>query len=102
MTRLMILFLPSLIGLLWQDDPGVSIIWSLVGSLFIAVACQTSWFRQSHDNLPITRQLLRPFFMYHLFFVAYHVVGGAFYALDKAGYTLWRQVAEPSPYELSV
>ena len=54
MIRITILFLPSLCGLLWKNDPGISIAWSLAGSLFIAVTAQTRWFRQEGEGAPIT------------------------------------------------
>jgi hypothetical protein len=101
MQRIIILFLPPLLGLLWQDDPGISIVWSLAGSLFIAVTAQTRWFRQPGDDVPITYRLLHPSFMYHLFFVGSHVVGGAFYALNNAGYSFWTPV-DPSEYGMTL
>ena len=82
-VRLAILFLPSLLGLLWKDDPAPSIAWSLAGSLYIAGIAQTRWFRQEEGDIPVTHRLLRPVFTYHLFFVLANVVGGAFYALDS-------------------
>src|SRR5438094_76459 len=101
MTTIAVLFLPSLFGLLWQNDPGISIVWSLAGSLFIAVTAQTRWFRQPGDDVPITYRLLHPSFMYHLFFVGNHVVGGAFYALNNAGHSFWAPV-DPSEYGMSL
>ena len=83
MNRIVILFLPSLLGLLWQSDPGISIAWSLAGSLFIAIIAQTRWFTESTENLPVSHRLLRPLFIYHFFFLGYHVVGAGFHALDS-------------------
>ncbi|MBI4525315.1 MAG: hypothetical protein HY695_16050 [Deltaproteobacteria bacterium] len=100
--RIAILFVPSVLGLLWQDEPEISIIWSLAGSLFVAAIAQNSWFKQSDESLPITHRLLRPTFMYHFFFLGYHVLGGAVNALELAGYTYWGRVAEPAKYELSL
>jgi hypothetical protein len=100
-TRIAILFLPSLIGLMWLDEPEISIVWSLAGSLFIAVIAQTRWFRLPGDDVPITYRLLHPSFMYHLFFVGNHVLGGAFYALNNAGYTFWTPV-DPSEYGMTL
>ena len=56
---------------------------------------------QSGDDVPNTHRLLRPFSMYQFFFVGYHVLGGAFYALNNAGYAFWTPV-DPSEYDLSV
>lgn len=100
--RIAILFLPSLIGLLWQDDSALSIAWSLGGSLFIAGVSLSFWFRQSAEDPPLSHQLLRPTFMYHFFFLGYHVLGGAVNALDIAGYTIWGRIAGASEYELSL
>ena len=86
MNRIAILFLPSLFGLLWRDDPGISIAWSLAGSLLIAIVAQTRWFTESTENLPVSQRLLRPLFMYHFFFLGLHVVGAGFHAFDNAGY----------------
>ena len=100
--RLAILFLPSLVGLLWRDSPGVSIVWSIAGSFFIAAVAQTEWFKQSGEYVPLTHRLLRPSFMYHFFFLGYHVVGAGFNSLDLAGYSIWGKVTGPSEYDLSL
>jgi len=102
MIRIAILFVPSLCGLLWANDPKISIAWSLAGSLFIAIIAQTRWFMQSGEALPITYRLLRPLFMYHFFFVGLHVVGGAFYALDNTAYSFWQPAGDTSAYDVSV
>src|SRR5437879_6393825 len=102
MSRIIILYIPSLVGLLWGTESEISIIWSLGGSLFIAAIAQTRWFAQSDETLLRSGCLLRPAFMYHLSFVAVHVVGCAFHGLDNAGYRFWGQVAEPSQYKLSL
>jgi hypothetical protein len=86
--RIFVIFLPVTIGLLWLEEPGLSITWSLIGSVAIAVIAQTRWFRQPGDRIAITARLLRPQSMFHLLFVAYHIVGGAAYALDSAGYSM--------------
>src|SRR5690348_8141118 len=88
MNRIAVLFLPSLSGLLWRDHPGISIAWSLAGSLFIAIIAQTRWFTESTENLPVSHRLLRPPFAYHFFFLGYHVVGAGFHALNNAGYSV--------------
>ncbi|MBI3015272.1 MAG: hypothetical protein HYY65_09485 [Candidatus Tectomicrobia bacterium] len=95
MDRIFVVFLPYLLGLMWRDPPGLSIALSSVGSFFIAGIAQTRWFRQSGDNLPITHRLLRPGFMFHLFFVAYHVVGAGFYALNAAGFGFFGRDLDP-------
>jgi len=100
--RIIILFVPSLLGLLWQDDPWISLAWSFAGSLLIAGTAQTLWFSQSNEDVPITHRLLRPMFIYHFFFVGYHVVGGVVNSWDLAGYTLWGTPAGQSEYELSL
>lgn len=87
-SRIAFLFFPALFGWTAIEDPGVSIVWSLVGSLFVAAVAQTTWFRQVDDDAPITHRLLRPVSMYNLYFVGFHVVGGACYALEAAGYSL--------------
>src|SRR5438445_8519721 len=102
MSRIAVLFIPSLMGLLWQDNLGVSIVWSLAGSLFIALIAQTSWFQESGENLPVTQRPLRPLFMYNLMFVAYHVVGGAFYTLDAFGYTFEGLVGGSREHDLTL
>lgn len=101
-VRLAILFLPSLVGLLWQDNAGLSIVWSISGSFLIAAVAQTEWFKQEYDNAPLTHRLLRPTFMYHFFFVGYHVVGAVFSSLDLAGYSFGGKVGGPSESELSL
>jgi hypothetical protein len=102
MARIAVLFLPFIIGLAWRDLPQLSIAWSLAGSFFIAAIAQTEWFRQSRKRLRVREHLLRPATMFHLYFLAYHVVGGAFHALDAAGYGVWGRIAEPSEYRLSM
>src|SRR5689334_4298085 len=87
--RFLIIFLPCVIGLMWSDKPELSIGWSMASSIFIAGFAQTKWFRQSGENTGVTQRLLRPVSMYHLIFIAYNVLGGAAYALDAAGYTIW-------------
>jgi hypothetical protein len=87
--RILIILLPYLVGFAWRESPGASIAWSLAGSIFVAGIAQTNWFRQSGENVPFTRRLLRPTSMYHLIFVAYNVVGAGAYALDTAGYAIW-------------
>jgi hypothetical protein len=86
--RILIVFLPYLVGLLCKS-PEISIASSLVGSVFIAGFAQTKWFRQSDENMTVTARLLRPVTMYHLMFVAFNVIGGGAYALNAAGYTIW-------------
>ena len=86
--RIFVIFLPVPIGLLLLDEPGLSITWSLIGSVAIALISQTRWFRQPGDRVDVKQQLLRPVSMFHFLFVAYHVVGGAAYALDAAGYSI--------------
>jgi hypothetical protein len=86
--RILVIFLPYIIGLMWPDQPAFSIVWSLAGSIFIAVIAQTSWFRQSDEKVRVSHQLLRPVSMYHLMFVAYNVLGGGAFALNAAGYAL--------------
>lgn len=85
--RIFVIFLPVVIGWLWLEEPWLSITWSLVASVAIALIAQTRWFRQGGDRLSITDRLLRPQSMFHLLFVAYHIIGGAAYALDSAGYS---------------
>ena len=102
MSRIAIVFVPSLLGLLWQDDTWLSLVWSFAGSLLIAGTAQTSWFSQSSGDLPFTHRLLRPMFMYHFFFVGYHVLGGVVNALDLAGYTIGGTSSGQSEYELSL
>lgn len=85
--RIIVIFLPVIIGLLWLEEPGLSITWSLIGSVTIALVAQTRWFRQPGDQVALTDRLLRPQSMFHLLFVAYHIVGGAAYALNSAGYS---------------
>ena len=101
MERIAILFLPSLIGILWQDEPSISLAWSLAGSFLIAAFALSPGFREADDSLPLTRQLLRPFFMFHFFFIGNHVVGGAFYALNNAGSGFWTPV-DPSEYGIAL
>lgn len=88
--------------MLWQDDAGLSIVWSIAGSFLIAAVAQTEWFKQSHENAPLTHRLLRPTFMYHFFFLGYHVVGAGFNSLDLAGYSMRGKVTGPSEYDLSL
>src|SRR2546423_948671 len=87
--RILIIFLPCLIGMLWHDTPGLSISWSLGGSVFIAAIAQTKWFGQSNENQPFTRRLLRPVSMYSFLLAGVNVFGGGAYALNAAGHTLW-------------
>ena len=86
--RILIIFAPVLIGFLWQDAPGPSLVWSFTGSVVIACIAQTNWFRQAGGKEVFTRYLMRPAFMFHFIFVAYNVLGGAAYALNASGYTL--------------
>lgn len=101
-SRISFLFLPSLLGLVWNEDSGFSIVWSLAGSIFIALVAQTRWFRQTNDDAPITHRLLRPVSIAHVFFVGFHVVGGAFHAMDAVGYTFWGRAGEPLGYDLAL
>ena len=96
MDRLIILFLPSFFGLLWEDSPRFSIAWSLAGSLFIAWVSHTGWFRESGEDVPVTHRLLRPLSMYQFYFLGLNVMGATFFALDAAGYNFHGQVAEPN------
>lgn len=102
MDRIIVLYIPSLLGLMWDDQAGVSIVWSLAGSVFIAVISHTRWFRQSDERVPVTHRLLRPLSIYQAFFLGLHVMGGTFYALDAAGYSFWGQVASPQEGLLSL
>ncbi len=102
MARIVILFLPFLMGLMWEDISGVSIAWSLAGSGFIAAIAQTQWFRQSDDVVPFTHRLLRPGSIYHFYFLGLQVVGAGFRALDMAGYNFSGQVGLPWEDELSM
>jgi hypothetical protein len=90
--RILVIFLPYLVGLMWRDQPEASIALSLVSSILIAGIAQTDWFRQSGEKMGFTHHLLRPASMFHFIFVAYNVLGGAAYALNAAGYTLGRTV----------
>jgi hypothetical protein len=85
-ARLALLFVPSLVGLFWQD-PTVSIIWSLCGSVFLACVSLTRWFLQTPDEPSPFDRGLRPAFMFNFFMIALHVVGGACHALDAYGYS---------------
>ncbi len=99
--RIVIVFLPSIVGLLWQNDAMISIFWSLAGSFFIAGLALTAWFRQD-DDAPISQRLLRPCFMYQFFFIVYHVIGAGFSSLDVSGHRFWGTTADSSQYELSL
>lgn len=87
-VRILIIFLPSVVGLMWLDEPEASITLSLASSIFVAGIAQTKWFRQPSDSVSFTRHLLRPASIFHLIFIAYNVLGGAAYALNAAGYSI--------------
>lgn len=100
--RILIIFLPFIVGFIGREQPEISIAWSLLGSIFIAVVAQTKWFRQAGEDTSTTQHLLRPVSMYHLIFVAYNVLGGGAYALDAAGYTIWASGGVSGASDLSV
>ena len=86
LSRLAILFIPSLIGLLFRDAPWLSLAWSFAGSGLIAGVALTRWFRESSESA--LDRPLRPVLMVHVFFLGLHGFGGIVHALDVAGYTL--------------
>jgi hypothetical protein len=100
MFRILILFLPSLFGLLWQSAPEIFMVWALTGSYFIATITQTQWFRQTDGSVPLTHRLLAPSFSFHLYFISLHVVGGGFYFLDAIGFSYWQRVGASSEFEM--
>ncbi len=85
-----------------METPGLSIMWCLTGSVFIALLAQSSWFREASNELPVIEQLLRPSSMYHFVFVSFHVIGGAAYCLDAAGFGLGGGVANADAYGLAL
>lgn len=99
-ARLLVLFLPSIASLAWSDSPAILVAWSLAGSVSIAVLAQTSWFRQPRDGERAAERLLRPGFIFHFYFVAFHVLGGTAYVLNAAGYRFWTQTWHGSAYDL--
>lgn len=102
MPRIIILFLPYVIGLLFSGSARISITWSLLGSVFVAVIAQTRWFTQSRDDIGLKMRLLRPGTMFQFYFIIFHVFGGAFHALNSAGYTFAGHVALPSEQDLEL
>src|SRR5712692_4737308 len=101
MTTVLTLYFPSVLGLLWRDNPAISIVWSLIGSLFIAAIAQVHSLRSLGVDLPLRYRLLRPTFIYHFYFVLANVVGGACYALNAAGYHLMQREAVPMVADLA-
>jgi hypothetical protein len=99
MSRIALLFVPSILGLLWQGEPQISIIWSLMGSFFVAAVALSRKFTQLEMNSLVTRQLLRPFFMFQLYFLGLHVIGAGFYCFNTIGYEFWN---ETGPAQVSL
>lgn len=83
--KVLVPFAPWVAGLAWTEDPLVSVLWSLAGSVLIAGLAQTRWFRSPDDGASWSERLLRPSATWHLFFVAFHVAGGLASALATAG-----------------
>ncbi|MBI2361074.1 MAG: hypothetical protein HYV04_19580, partial [Deltaproteobacteria bacterium] len=102
MARILLLYLPSFVGLIWDALPRFSIAWSVAGSFFIAIITQTRWFREPDDDIPVTQRLLRPISVYQFYFLGFQVVGSAFYALNAAGYNFHGQVAMPQESKLEL
>src|SRR5438445_6006586 len=100
--RYLALFAPYLGALVLSQAPTVSLVWSIAGAFWIAFIVHTPWFHAGAGEAPVSERLLRPITAFQFWFVATHVMGAAFKALDASGVSYSTRIVSTTVFDLVV
>ncbi|MEO5911738.1 MAG: hypothetical protein ABIP95_12675 [Pelobium sp.] len=95
--KLVILYVPWLLSLVLSGDSTLSYLVAWAGSLFIFYWTLTGKVRAFPNDLPVSRQLMRPLFLVQVIFAGYMASTSIFYFLSVQGY---ENFTTPPPYFL--
>jgi hypothetical protein len=90
--RLMVLFLPWGLALLFQGDPVLSYWIAWLGSFLLFWLSLSGWIKPIPTDRSIAGQLMRPIFLVQLIFAGYMACTSIFYFMDVMGYQNFEKV----------
>jgi len=84
--KLVILYIPWLLSLLFDSDPLLSYFTAWAGSFFIFYVTLTGKIKPLPDDRPFADQIMRPIILVHIIFAGYMACSSIFYLLNTLGY----------------
>lgn len=92
--RLLALFIPWVLSLLFQSDPSLSYFIAWLGSFYIFSLTLTGWVKPLPDDRSFAEQLMRPILLVQIIFAGYTCCTSIFYMLNVLGYDNFHKTSE--------
>ncbi|WP_457131505.1 exosortase Y-associated Wzy-like protein [Mucilaginibacter sp. UYNi724] len=92
--RYLALFIPSILAVVFQQDPVTSYIISWAGSFFIFLISLSGWVKPIPGDRSIGEQLMRPLFIMQVIFAGFMSCTSIFYFLDTLGYNDFKKLSD--------
>ncbi|MFC0514560.1 exosortase Y-associated Wzy-like protein [Mucilaginibacter angelicae] len=84
--RLIVLYLPWLLALLFKNDTSLSYMIAWTGSFLIFFLTLSGWVKPLPGDRSVAEQLMRPIFLVHIIFAGYMACTSIFYFMNALGY----------------
>lgn len=91
--RLMVLYIPWGLSLLFKDDPVFSYFIAWLGSFFIFSITLTGWIKPLPDDRSFGEQLMRPLILVQIIFAGYMCCTSVFYFMNVIGYDNFNKIS---------
>jgi hypothetical protein len=92
--RLLALYIPWVLSLLFKSDPSLSYFIAWLGSFYIFSLTLTGWVKPLPDDRSFAEQLMRPILLVQIIFAGYTCCTSIFYMLNVLGYTNFHKTSE--------
>jgi hypothetical protein len=90
-VRYLILYVPWLLSILFQNDLASSYLIAWLGSFFIFFISYSGWIKPLPTDRSIAEQLMRPIFLLQIIFIGYMACSSIFYFFNLLGYDNYEQ-----------
>lgn len=92
--RLVALYIPWVLSLLFESDPVLSYFIAWLGSFYIFSLTLTGWVKPLPDDRTFAEQLMRPILLVQIIFAGYTCCTSIFYMLNILGYYNFHKVSD--------
>jgi hypothetical protein len=92
--KIIVLYLPWLLSVLFAPDPSLSYVIAWLGSFFIFYITLTGWVKPLPSDRSIAEQIMRPIFLVQIIFAGYMSCTSIFFFLDVLGYQDFQKTSQ--------
>jgi hypothetical protein len=92
LERIIVLFIPWMLAVLFKNDPELSYMIAWLGSFLIFFLTLTGWVKPIPNDRSVAEQLMRPIFLVQIIFAGYMACTSIFYFMDVLGYQNFEKI----------